>query len=134
MYWNKRSGFRNPPHVKLITLCMSVLLPVHCWDYRRFVVKNSTNITIQDEFDFTTDKISSNFSNYSSWHYRSKLLPLLQPDPEQPAGVKEEALLKGIVNIFVYFFYFYYYFLFLLFHIFVHFFSVIRALNMHNYL
>lgn len=96
---------------------MSVLLPVHCWDYRRFVVKNSTNITIQDEFDFTTDKISSNFSNYSSWHYRSKLLPLLQPDPEQPAGVKEEALLKGIVNIFVYFIFIiifcFFYFIFL---------------------
>lgn len=114
-------------HVKLITLCMSVLLPVHCWDYRRFVVKNSTNISIQDEFDFTTDKISSNFSNYSSWHYRSKLLPLLQPDPEQPAGVKEEALLKGI-NIFVYFLYFYYYFCFFYFIYFVHFFSVIRTL------
>lgn len=66
----------------------------HCWDYRRFVIKNSKNVSIQDEFDFTTDKISSNFSNYSSWHYRSKLLPLLQGDPEQPAGVKEEALLK----------------------------------------
>lgn len=32
---------------------------------------------IQSEFDFTTSKIKDNFSNFSAFHYRSQLLPVL---------------------------------------------------------
>ncbi|UPR02772.1 protein prenylyltransferase [Chloropicon primus] len=47
----------------------------HCWSYRRFVCSLHKAREPEVELDFTTDKISQNFSNYSSWHYRSALLP-----------------------------------------------------------
>ncbi|XP_023025898.2 rab geranylgeranyltransferase subunit alpha isoform X1 [Leptinotarsa decemlineata] len=47
----------------------------HCWDYRRLLV-NKIGITLTDELQFSTDCLNANFSNYSSWHYRSILRKL----------------------------------------------------------
>ncbi|CAH2988757.1 unnamed protein product [Chilo suppressalis] len=53
----------------------------HTWDYRRFVI-NQCQPALKEEFDFTTEKLFDNFSNYSAWHYRSKMLVKLYPDVE----------------------------------------------------
>lgn len=45
----------------------------HCWDYRSFI-SDLADRDIEKEFEFTTEKIRSNFSNFSAWHRRHKLL------------------------------------------------------------
>ncbi|XP_007442241.1 geranylgeranyl transferase type-2 subunit alpha [Python bivittatus] len=67
----------------------------HCWDYRRFVVQRS-QVVPQAELAFSDSLITRNFSNYSSWHYRSLLLPQLYPDPQHQGRITEEILLKEL--------------------------------------
>lgn len=53
----------------------------HVWNYRRYVVGEIESDTgkslVKQEFDFTTSKINANFSNFSAWHNRAKLVPRL---------------------------------------------------------
>ena len=55
------------------------LTPVHAWDYRRYVLQSLPRSftparTPANELAYTRKKIESNFSNFSAWHCRTKIL------------------------------------------------------------
>jgi len=82
----------------------------HCWNYRRVVASLFETVWCEssvdrdqitrDEWNFSTDKIKENFSNYSAWHYRSTLVPkFIQPNQHSfHTFVRQEfALIKDAI-------------------------------------
>ena len=56
-----------------------------------FVVE-SGKLSKSSELEFTYEKICSNFSNYSAWHYRSKLIERLYYENQIDSDVFEKEL------------------------------------------
>ncbi|MBW0511563.1 hypothetical protein O181_051278 [Austropuccinia psidii MF-1] len=62
----------------------------HAWDYRRYIISKlkqqapSSSLNTE-ELNFSARQIESNFSNFSAWHYRSKLL-----EPELTQSIDQE--------------------------------------------
>ena len=72
---------------------------VHCWDYRRFIIHGSKRGP-DLELEVSKELIEKNMSNYSAWHYRSKLLPIVHPpaiDSSYP--LDENSLAKVIYTL-----------------------------------
>ena len=66
----------------------------HAWDYRRYVISSmpeSDRRSSDSELAYTTSKIEQNFSNFSAWHQRTKVLGTIWRDhPDVEAAAKPE--------------------------------------------
>lgn len=83
----------------------------HAWAYRRYVVSQlelplfDGNSMAESEFEYTTKRLQSNFSNFSAWHNRSELIPKLVKLRNLDAAARKEFLdsefeyINGAINL-----------------------------------
>lgn len=87
--WCFKQGVLGPEDLQRdLKLCAKLLQlddrNFHCWGYRNLFLAELAGLPAAEEVAFTTTKINANFSNYSAWHYRSKLLPHLPQGETEP--------------------------------------------------
>ncbi|KXN90513.1 Geranylgeranyl transferase type-2 subunit alpha [Leucoagaricus sp. SymC.cos] len=69
----------------------------HAWDYRRYILANTPKIRPpKSELTYTKQKILSNFSNFSAWHQRSKVLSSLWASGKLSESKSKESEFKLI--------------------------------------
>ena len=69
---------------------------VLAWDYRRYVLASMpVRRSEKAELAYTTKKIEANFSNFSAWHQRTKVLSSLWASGEVD---RASSLQKGFVS------------------------------------
>ncbi|XP_046399460.1 geranylgeranyl transferase type-2 subunit alpha [Ischnura elegans] len=97
--WHHRmwvmESMKNPPVSHDLMLCGKLLSMdarnFHCWDYRRWLsLTLGSGNKDKIELDFSFDKLTENFSNYSAWHYRTIFLPTVSPDKNAPCSITPE--------------------------------------------
>lgn len=76
---------------KFLSFSFQGFVSVHVWDYRRLII-NKIGISLSDELQFSTDRINADFSNYSSWHYRSTLRKLDKETLEAELNLVQNAV------------------------------------------
>lgn len=59
----------------------------HCWDYRKYI-SDIAGTCPKNDLAFTTEKIKSNFSNFSAWHLRNKIFCQALGDVEKSSTVE----------------------------------------------
>lgn len=75
----------------------------HAWGYRRWVVSQlegpelGGGSMVESEFQYTTDKIHANLSNFSAWHNRSQLILRLLSEREASDDERRKFLESGKV-------------------------------------
>lgn len=75
----------------------------HGWGYRHFVVETLENLTPEEtghsmapeEFEYAKKMISTNLSNFSAWHYRTKLIQRLLNEKSASNEERKEMLDGG---------------------------------------
>ncbi|GJP47594.1 hypothetical protein CLOM_g6775 [Closterium sp. NIES-68] len=92
---NLRSEARIAREQKLLKMMLSADdRNFHAWDYWRFI-SHLAHVPVTKDLAFTLERINANFSNYSAWHSRSKLLPKLHSQPPPGPAASEGGLGQG---------------------------------------